>query len=1051
MPELDALEATLARARRGDRQALRELLEHFRPQWEPTLRAGADPTLRDRRDATTLLDHVAIEIAAGIAEFRGRTLPEFSAWLVDRVSRTARKIALPESGPLDETLLSDEQPPPSSDVKPVSSRPLDRWRHLPGVASPEDETLDPAGSGAVQAPRGPLPAAQVAGVAPFVAQLPNRQRRAIELRYFERRDLSEVAALLEDREVGIARLLRFALHGLMVIRAGNARDVETWVPEDESRSAMVDGPLAEFLALRDAGKTPPLSDWLIRHPAAADGMREFLALEADLLRQIAPNDGTLDANDPAARFLPPTPKLAELPREFGDYDIVELIARGGMGVVYKAQQRKLNRTVALKMILAGAFARPHDIERFYAEAEAAAGLQHPNIVRIHDVGQLDGQHYFSMDYIEGTSLGDLVHRSPLDDERAAGIARKIALAVHYAHTQGIIHRDLKPANVLLDKNDEPHLTDFGLAKTLESDRRLTVTGAVLGTPNYMPPEQATGAHDEVGPRSDVYAIGAILYEMLTGRPPFSAPTSHEVIQQVIKNEPVSLRSLNPAIPAELETICEKCLQKDPLARYASALDLAEDLSHYLAGEPIQARPVSGIQRAANWCRRNPLVAGLTGAVVGAAAIAILAVVVAYFQTADALARSKVDQQLAEDSFQDARKAVDQFFLRVSEEVLLGQPGLQQVRRDLLSEAQKYYQKFIDRRGNDPKLREELALTRYRLGWVTAELESPQKAIPIYREARTAQEALLAAKPGDFDLRYHLSNTLNALGIALHRSGEMDEARRAYEATLELREGLVKDFPKNIETRRKLANAQMNLGLWHKDREEFQKAIEAYDDAQAARELLLKEKDDPAVRRDLAVGFYNLGILAMEVGDPMAGETALRGAVRDFARLLSADPKHIANRQGLALAWKTLADLLADQKQPQPALDAYEKARGEFEVLAIDNPTVPEYRGNLAMTLTGRGELQLEEQQAESAAGDFAEALRLLNPIVLAQPEHADFTLQLVAALRGRAAAKHALGDAAGAKADLTRALELLAALAAKRTDDADLKRVIGEVEEALKK
>jgi WD40 repeat protein/serine/threonine protein kinase len=337
---------------------------------------------------------------------------------------------------------------------------------------------------------------------------------------------------------------------------------------------------------------------------------------------------SIDSQQAASTFLPP-----EGYRRFGDYELLGEIARGGMGVVYKARQIGLNRTVAIKMILAGQFASKADVQRFYTEAEAAANLTHPNIVAIHEVGECEGQHFFSMEYIEGVSLGALVAKQPLPPRHAAWYVQTIAGAIHYAHQHGILHRDLKPSNVLIQQREAsvvheqrsssssfvfraeenlgiPKVTDFGLAKRIEGGSQITASGVTLGTPSYMPPEQAGAKLGEIGPTSDVYSIGAILYQLITGRAPFEAATPLDTILQVIDNEPIAPRLLNRAIDRDLQTICLKCLQKSPRARYATAQDLADDLGRYQAGEPISARPVGNTERLLRWCRRNRAVSGL---------------------------------------------------------------------------------------------------------------------------------------------------------------------------------------------------------------------------------------------------------------------------------------------------------------------------------------------------------------------------------------------------------------------------------------------------------
>ncbi len=322
----------------------------------------------------------------------------------------------------------------------------------------------------------------------------------------------------------------------------------------------------------------------------------------------------------AFETLPPDPtaplasSVGTRVRYFGDYELLTEIARGGMGVVYRARQNKLNRIVALKMILAGQFASEEDVQRFYTEAAAAALLDHPGIVPVYEVGEHQGQHFFSMGFVEGTSLAARITSGPLPPREAAALLKLIAEAIAYAHSKGVIHRDLKPANVLLDLQGTPKVTDFGLAKNMESESGLTRTGSVMGTPSYMPPEQAGGANDQVGPRSDVYSLGAMLYCLLTGRPPFQAANPLDTLLQVMTTEPVPPRQLNPQVPKDLETICVKCLQKDPSRRYESATALAADLGRYHRGEPIHARSISRSERTWRWCKRNPVVASLTAAV-----------------------------------------------------------------------------------------------------------------------------------------------------------------------------------------------------------------------------------------------------------------------------------------------------------------------------------------------------------------------------------------------------------------------------------------------------
>jgi WD40 repeat protein/serine/threonine protein kinase len=299
---------------------------------------------------------------------------------------------------------------------------------------------------------------------------------------------------------------------------------------------------------------------------------------------------------------------SNLPRRFGDYELLEEIARGGMGIVYKARQVSLDRIIALKMLLFGQYTSEEFVHRFRIEASAAASLQHPNIVAIHEVGVHQGQHYFAMDFVDGPNLAQFVRNQPLPAKRAATYAKIIAEAIQFAHQRHILHRDLKPSNILIDSNDQPRITDFGLAKKLSDDSNLTLTGQVLGSPSYIPPEQASGRRERLAPPSDVYSIGAILYHALTARPPCVGETLADTLQQVLHKEPVAPRALTPNVPADLETICLKCLEKEPAKRFATAQELADELGRFLRDEPILARPVTQVERAWRWCRRNPTLA-----------------------------------------------------------------------------------------------------------------------------------------------------------------------------------------------------------------------------------------------------------------------------------------------------------------------------------------------------------------------------------------------------------------------------------------------------------
>ena len=379
--------------------------------------------------------------------------------------------------------------------------------------------------------------------------------------------------------------------------------------------------LAAYLEAVDAGWAPPREVFLERYPALRSELGAFFAAQ-DEIQTLAIS---VLADTPSTQGAVSATPLKPAPRSFGDYELLEEIARGGMGVVFRARQVSLNRTVALKMVLAGDLASTSEVQRFRNEAEAAALMDHPNIVPIYDVGEHSGWHYFSMKLIEGGSLAQLIGRgewtlgTPDDCRRAARLVAAVARAVHYAHQRGILHRDLKPGNVLLETEGVPLVTDFGLAKRLgeaspgrQPGEFATQTGAIVGTPGYMAPEQAGGKHRELTTAADVYSLGAILYELLTGRPPFKGATVLDTLLQVREARPLRPWALNPRVDADLETVCLKCLEKEPSKRYASAEALADDLERWQRGEPVRARRTGLLERTWKWARRRPGLALLLG-------------------------------------------------------------------------------------------------------------------------------------------------------------------------------------------------------------------------------------------------------------------------------------------------------------------------------------------------------------------------------------------------------------------------------------------------------
>lgn len=718
---------------------------------------------------------------------------------------------------------------------------------------------------------------------------------------------------------------------------------EAALEDDQARECSTDALLADYLqqAVAGSGRKRLRSAIIEAHPEHGSRLRAFFNAEDQLDGMIG---GSLavtadhDADRGSAEAVGSSPDRFLPGATIGGYQLQSLLGRGGMGSVYKAYHPGLQRTVALKTIRRS-LDDPSDQQRLYSEARAAAILQHPGIIAIYEVGEHDGQPFFSMEYVAGQTLAEFAAARPLPEQAAATLARQIAEALDYAHGMGVIHRDIKPSNVIVDASGQPRLADFGLARRLESDSKLTATGTVLGTPCYMAPEQARGELQDVGPLSDVYSLGATLYELLCGRPPFNAASPWEVLCQVLSAEPVSPRLLNPAVSRDLETICLKCLQKRPADRYPTAAALAEELGRFLRGEPILARPVSRVEHAWRWCRRNPKLASASAAALALLATTLIAVSTGYVTTSRALAE-------AETVSAEARAAVDRFFTQVSENRLLDEPGLQPLRKDLLRDARDYYRRFLETRSRDPALRRDVALAHYRLGWFAHTIDSDdaaaqeefRAALATLDHCRGEAEAAVLGARGDI---------WTGLGQTSQELGRTVEARQAYENAIENRQQAAELDDENRpsagghprEALRKLANAHMNLGLLGilvQDQRMAEREISA---AQAIREDLLRQaRRDPAVEMDLAKGYYSMSMLKATTQKDSA-RAALDNSLALLRRLCDEDPRCLEYRFRQSQCLHRRGELAQSAGEAESDLC---QANALLEALTRDNPGVTQY-------------------------------------------------------------------------------------------------------------
>jgi serine/threonine protein kinase len=629
----------------------------------------------------------------------------------------------------------------------------------------------------------------------------------------------------------------------------------------------------------------------------------------------------------------PGPRPPALPGALAlpGYEVLDELGRGGMAVVYKARQRGLNRLVALKMVLAGAHASAEELARFHTEAEAVARLQHPNIVQIYEVGTHDYGPYFSLELMDGGSLDARLAGAPQPALPAARLVETLARAVHYAHQHGIVHRDLKPANVLLTADGVPKITDFGLAKQLDAGPGQTKAGDVLGTPSYMAPEQAEGQAKAVGALADVYALGALLYELLTGRPPFRGTSPLETLRQVRSDEPVAPSSLQPKVPRDLETICLKCLRKEPDKRYASAEALAEDLRRFLANEPILARPVRFWERGAKWAKRRPTAAAL----VLVSGLAVLLLVAGLFWH---LARLRSERDYAERNFRRARQAVDEMLTEVAEEHLASEPRMEGKRRVLLEKALKFYQEFLQEKRDDPAIRKETALASQRVGDILRLLGRYDLALAAYLQAIDLLSPLAAAFPGEPVYQQALANCHNSLGEVHRRAGRPQEAADAYHQALGLQDALVARSP-----------------------------------------------DAPDYRMERARTHYNLGILAKDTNRLADAEASLGRAITDLEGLVARHPGVLRYRQHLVRSYLNLGPVLRRTGRPQAARERYEKAIALLKGLKELGPDNRDYRHELGIARNNLGNL-LGETDLDRAAVEHAAAVQLFTELAGAFPK-----------------------------------------------------------------
>ncbi|MGL4551932.1 MAG: protein kinase domain-containing protein, partial [Gemmataceae bacterium] len=735
------------------------------------------------------------------------------------------------------------------------------------------------------------------------------------------------------------------------------------------------------------------------HPDLADELRSFFADQDRLDRAAAPLRGLARA--------------ATWPPVIGPYRVLGEIARGGMAVVLLARHEALGREVALKWALGGRHAGATQLQRFRREAAAAAGLDHPNLVPLYEVGEHDGVPYFAMKRLR-CSLADERRRRTFTPAEAAAVVAAAARAVHHAHQRGLLHRDLKPANILLDAAGTPCVADFGLARRHDADR-LTGTGAVLGTPAYMSPEQARGDAAAVTVASDVYGLGAVLSELLAGRPPFAGATPMDVLRRVLDDDPPP-----PPGPRDLRVVALKCLAKDPSRRYASAAELADDLDRFRAGEPVRARPAGVAERLWRGAARRPAVTLLAAAVLAGLGLAGQQwhrAERALDEARRALRRAEEERDRADASFRQAHAAVNDFTVSFSDE-LARFPGVQGLRQRLLLQARRYFEDFVARREGNASLRRELADTHAAIGQMTGAIGERRAAKAAFETALALYRALHAADPDDPALWPKLAGTVT--NVAVHEDrpaadARFEEARRLYAGFLArapddpaLAAGLalaagnrgvtLMELGRHSEARPlleeaigrtpglsggELAGMIDNYGTLLSRTSRRPEALCAYQRAEALRAGV--EPRDAAAECALAATRHHLGLELRAAGLTAAADEALARSLAGRRRVADENPLVVRYQTDLAGGLTALALTLTGPDERPRGLELLNEACAIFERVSALDPANPDLRRNAGQAWYDLGVARgaLGQRPAEGEA--FAKAAAIQRPLFAADP------------------------------------------------------------------
>lgn len=729
----------------------------------------------------------------------------------------------------------------------------------------------------------------------------------------------------------------------------------------------------------------------------------------------------------------------DTPRQIGDYRLVREIGRGGMGLVYEAEELSLCRRVALKVLPFAAVLDQRQITRFRNEAQAAAGLHHTNIVPVFAIGQERGVHYYAMQYIEGRSLAQAIAElrrdaaSPASPEAttqtaiavgstaspsilgetnrttsffhaAARLGEAAADALAHAHDLGVVHRDIKPSNLLIDERGEVWVADFGLAR-MQTDLGVTATGDVVGTLRYMSPEQARGRADQIDGRTDVYALGATLYELLTLRHAHPGDDRQRLLNRLERVDPTPLRKHNPAIPADLENIVLRAMEKDRDTRYASAAELRDDLRRFLEGKPTVARPPTLWERGAKWANRRrgalAIAAGVMALVTAVSVVSGVMVNSARQRAVAALAESEVQREHAEQSLDRALAVLDRFGSQLSDQ-LAATPGAEPVRDAALRDALASYREFLQQSTGDPVLAASAAKTRVHAAAVAERLGDADEASRQYTQAIAEFQRLHAAEPAEVDHARWLARSLNNHGLLLHDRGDADGALAELDQAVATQRRVLKQTPGEARALSDLAAVLTDrVGLSRVSPSAARRDLkEASDLLRRALELAPEE---PTHARRLAVA-RNAQASLLRLSDPAQAASASQQAIELLVGLIDADPENDAYRDDLAIVRSNRGALAASQADWPEAAESYGEAARELRRLAERSPRVPRRRSELAVALASQGFALAQAGSPPASDAAFAEAEHALRGLIASYPGEAKYQTSLAALMNNRGVA-----------------------------------------------